>query len=200
MDKMEYLSILNDRLSSLPPRERSEAIKYYGEMFNDAGIMNEQSVISSLGSPQRLAHTILNDKNDISYEFKKTRKQVKNVRKKMENENDYSYAIIAAVTFPLWGTVILAVILFIAAIFAAVAVILAALLLVGAAMVCIGVAYITKLFSLFLTLVGLGIVMICLSFILFNPAINFTVYLMKVIIKNSIKLVNKIIGKTEAVG
>lgn len=200
MDKMEYLSILNDRLSSLPPRERSEAIKYYGEMFNDAGIMNEQSVISSLGSPQRLAHTILNDKNDISYEFKKTRKQVKNVRKKMENENDYSYAIIAAVTFPLWGTFILAVILFIAAIFAAVAVILAVLLLVGAAMVCIGVAYITKLFSLFLTLVGLGIVMICLSFILFNPAINFTVYLMKVIIKNSIKLVNKIIGKTEAVG
>lgn len=199
MDKMEYLSILSDRLSSLPPRERSEAIKYYDEMFNDAGIMNEQSVISSLGSPQRLAHTILNDKNGISYEFKKTRKGVKNVRKKMETENDYSYAIIAAVTFPFWGALILIVILFIGAVFAAVAVILAALLLIGAAMVCIGVAYITKLFSLFLTLVGLGIVMICLSFILFNPAIHFTVYLMKVIIKNSMKLVNKIIGKTEAV-
>lgn len=200
MDKMEYLSILNDRLSSLPPRERNEAIKYYGEMFNDAGIMNEQSVISSLGSPQKLAHTILNDKNEISYEFKKTRKQVKNVRKKMESEKDYSYAIIAAVTFPFWGAFILAVILLIAAIFAAVTVILAALLLVGTAMVCIGVAYITKLFSLFLALVGLGMVMICLSFILFNPAMHFTVYLMKIIIKNSMKLVNKIIGKTEAVG
>ena len=83
MNKMEYLSKLSECLSALPPEEREAAVRYYDDLFTDAGNINEQSVISSLGSPQRLAHTILNDNNGISYELNKTKKEVKAVKKKL---------------------------------------------------------------------------------------------------------------------
>lgn len=59
MNRQEFMNILSDRIDCLPFEEKKSAINYYDEFFEDAGVENEQSVISSLGSPEFLAENIL---------------------------------------------------------------------------------------------------------------------------------------------
>lgn len=61
MNRQEFMNILSDKISCLPCEEKKSAISYYDEFFEDAGVENEQSVISSLGSPEFLADSILKD-------------------------------------------------------------------------------------------------------------------------------------------
>lgn len=61
MDKKEFLEQLSSCLSSLSKEEREEALLYYEEFFEDAGTVYEQDVIEELGSPQKLAESIMND-------------------------------------------------------------------------------------------------------------------------------------------
>lgn len=61
MNKYEYLSQLRQGLVTLPRDERDAAMSYYEEFFNDAGEENEQAVIASLGTPEALAQSIIND-------------------------------------------------------------------------------------------------------------------------------------------
>lgn len=59
MNRQEFMRILSEKLDCLPLEEKSSAINYYQEFFEDAGIESEQSVISSLGSPEFLAENII---------------------------------------------------------------------------------------------------------------------------------------------
>jgi uncharacterized membrane protein len=52
MERLERL------LQDISQRERVEALAYYNDYFDDAGEENEQEVISSLGSPEKVAATI----------------------------------------------------------------------------------------------------------------------------------------------
>ena len=52
------MSRLTALLQDVPPAEREEAITYYNEYFDDAGVGNEAGVIASLGSPEELARSI----------------------------------------------------------------------------------------------------------------------------------------------
>ena len=61
MNKYEFLAQLRSALSSVPLEEREAAMSYYEEFFSDAGEENEQAVIASLGSPQELARSIINE-------------------------------------------------------------------------------------------------------------------------------------------
>ena len=60
MDRREYLEELSNCLMSLSKEERDEALLYYEEFFEDAGVEHEQDVIKELG-PSKLAETIMND-------------------------------------------------------------------------------------------------------------------------------------------
>lgn len=195
---MEYLSKLGERLSSLPAKEREAALKYYDDLFNDAGFINEQAVISSLGSPQSLAHTILNDRNGIAYELNKTKKEVKAVKNKMTARQSYIAAVIIIITFPIWGSLLLIFLLALLSMLVAAALILSAFAILGAALFCMGVAYINRSFSITLALLGTGIAMTSLSLLLFSPVMNLVIRLMRFILKKSIKLLNNILGKKEA--
>lgn len=65
MNKYDFLAQLRNALSSVPLEEREAAMSYYEEFFSDAGEENEQAVIASLGSPQDLAQSIINEnRND----------------------------------------------------------------------------------------------------------------------------------------
>lgn len=55
MNKGEYLSALASELQGLTEAERQEALFYYEQYFEDAGIEKEQEVIEELGSPKELA-------------------------------------------------------------------------------------------------------------------------------------------------
>lgn len=61
MNRYEYLAQLRNALLSVPQEEREAAMSYYEEFFSDAGEENEQAVIASLGSPQDLARSIINE-------------------------------------------------------------------------------------------------------------------------------------------
>lgn len=58
MNKAMFMARLNELLADITETEREEALSYYEEYFEDAGIENEASVIESLGSPEKVAATI----------------------------------------------------------------------------------------------------------------------------------------------
>lgn len=58
MNKNEYLDRLSRLLADISYEEHEEALSYYREYIEDAGIENEQRVIEELGSPEHLAREI----------------------------------------------------------------------------------------------------------------------------------------------
>jgi len=58
MNRKEYLERLEQLLLILPCEEREEALQYYSDYFDDAGIENEDKVILELGSPEEVAAKI----------------------------------------------------------------------------------------------------------------------------------------------
>lgn len=66
MTKKEYLSELESYLVSISEEERTNAIQFYDEYFEDAGPENEQQVISELGKPFKLAKSIICEQSAYS--------------------------------------------------------------------------------------------------------------------------------------
>ena len=58
MNRKEYLERLEQLLIVLPYEEREEALQYYTDYFDDAGVENEEKVIRELGSPEEVAAKI----------------------------------------------------------------------------------------------------------------------------------------------
>ncbi|NLO10224.1 MAG: DUF1700 domain-containing protein [Clostridiales bacterium] len=61
MSRFDFMRKLEDLLLDIPIEERSEALKYYNDYFDDAGVDNEDNIISELGSPERIAGIIKAD-------------------------------------------------------------------------------------------------------------------------------------------
>ncbi|WP_310604466.1 DUF1700 domain-containing protein [Anaerosporobacter sp.] len=61
MNRQEFLSELENLLQNIPNADRQEAIRYYEDYFEDAGIENEEHVIRELGSPEQVAAIIQED-------------------------------------------------------------------------------------------------------------------------------------------
>lgn len=61
MSRFDFMRRLEGLLSDIPLEERSEALKYYNDYFDDAGVDNEANIISELGSPERIAGIIKAD-------------------------------------------------------------------------------------------------------------------------------------------
>jgi uncharacterized membrane protein len=58
MNRTEFMRQLEKLLHDIPVGEREEAIQYYNDYFDDAGVEREPDVIESLGNPARVARTI----------------------------------------------------------------------------------------------------------------------------------------------
>lgn len=61
MNRYEFMRQLETLLSEITPNERNEALQFYNDYFDDAGVENEQDVIRALGSPTKVAATIKAD-------------------------------------------------------------------------------------------------------------------------------------------
>lgn len=61
MNRVDFMSQLERLLQGIAPGERDEALQYYNDYFDDAGIENEQEVIEALGNPARVAENIKRD-------------------------------------------------------------------------------------------------------------------------------------------
>lgn len=72
MNRAEFMEKLKNLLADIPEGEREEALNYYEDYFDDAGVENEQQVIASLGSPEKVAAIIkegLQDEEGTHGEF-----------------------------------------------------------------------------------------------------------------------------------
>lgn len=58
MNRMDFMGILEAGLAGIPEAERNEALQYYNDYLNDAGVENEQEVMESLGPPEQVAASI----------------------------------------------------------------------------------------------------------------------------------------------
>lgn len=58
MNRREYMNRLEQLLLVLPKEEREEALQYYEDYFDDAGVENEADVIRELGTPEEVAAKI----------------------------------------------------------------------------------------------------------------------------------------------
>jgi len=61
MNRQEFFRRLEYLLRGIPEYERMDALAYYNDYFDDAGVENEQQVIRELGSPEAVAQMILED-------------------------------------------------------------------------------------------------------------------------------------------
>lgn len=74
MTRTEYLTQLELYLKKLPEVDRMEAMDYFRELFDDAGVEGEEELIASLGTPKEAAHEVLSnllDKKSMKHPLKK---------------------------------------------------------------------------------------------------------------------------------
>ena len=74
MNKADYIDELERRLIKLPDAERVEALRYYNDYFNEAGIQREAIAIEELGPPSRVAAQILAEYTVETKDSKETKK------------------------------------------------------------------------------------------------------------------------------
>ena len=75
MDKQQFLAELKQLLGDIPAVERDEALEYYEDYFEDAGVENESTILKELESPEKIAFMIkagLRDSDKSIGEFTET--------------------------------------------------------------------------------------------------------------------------------
>lgn len=162
MNKFEFMNQLEALLSELPDSEKKEALQYYEDYFNDAGVESEQEVLESLGSPEKIAQTIKSELGVTSKRFDSDKIECReNANRNTENAYQGSDGVNATGQNPGNGTAqksglsagVIALIIVLC--------ILASPILIG-----VGVAVISLVFSVIVTLFSLilafGLISICL--------------------------------------
>lgn len=72
MNRIEFMTELEKLLQNVPAEEKTEAMQFYNDYFDDAGQENEAQVIDELGSPAKIAAMIkagLGDQNTEAGEY-----------------------------------------------------------------------------------------------------------------------------------
>lgn len=94
MNRQLFMRDLNRFLADLPTEEREQALNYYEDYFEDAGIENEQKVIEELGSPVDVAKQIKSvNREHISYGEGSAAKDIAypKVMEKNASQNNHYY-------------------------------------------------------------------------------------------------------------
>lgn len=211
MDKYEFISRLENALSSLSDDEKSSALNYYKELFEDAGGDKAQELISNLGSPENIAESIIRESGMVSAASEFSDNSVENhtspqtegvpqhKEKKRSGTTVLLIVLLLIVTFPLWiGFVAAAA----AILFALIVVAFALLIAVGIAGVALFGTGITTIFTsvgVGILLLGLGMLVIGLLIVLLVPLCKCVLKLCSWLVNGFVKLVRSIFCKREAV-
>lgn len=84
MNRKKFLKQLEELLSDIPEAERRDAMNYYQNYFDDAGVEQEQTILEELGSPEKVAESIKRDlfgENYDAYVKAKQEKQQETIEK-----------------------------------------------------------------------------------------------------------------------
>lgn len=217
MNKEEYMRRLEEALTGLPQSEKEEALQYYNDYFDDAGVENEQDVMNSLGMPETLAETIKKEQTEQQdvYEqgtyaedsYMGTTGTVEKNEEKTE-KNKLSGGIIALIVIlailasPIILSVAAALLGALVGIFAAILSVIVTVLAVIFALVCvvvacIGVAFAIGAISPFsaVVLAGVGITTVGICIFLVMAVVWLFGVALPWMIKGIAKLFKKMFGK-----
>ena len=177
MSRKAFMARLDELLADITEAEKDEALSYYEEYFEDAGPENEEEVISSLGSPEKVAATIkagLSENAQEEGEFSETgytnsyydvKDEVAtiNKRKGLGGIGTGGWIIILILclfALPILGPILLGIVGTIFGILVAIAAVIFAVLVTGIALVVAAVAMVAAGFAtLFATpLVGVALI------------------------------------------
>lgn len=86
MNRKKFLKQLEELLSDIPEAERRDAMNYYQNYFDDAGVEQEQTILEELGSPEKVAESIKRDLFGENYDAYVKAKQ-ENSRKRLKNSS-----------------------------------------------------------------------------------------------------------------
>ena len=90
MNRKEFLDELAFLLQDIEDVERDEAIQYYQDYFDEAGIENEQQVINELGTPEKVAAIIkAGDKGMSNSSFEQNQEIIKTKNNDVKNESHF---------------------------------------------------------------------------------------------------------------
>lgn len=89
MNREEFLRKLEAMLDGISQSEKSEAMQYYNDYFDDAGVENEQEVMNSLGSPETVAKIIKQELNEKANETEAEQKTEQKTEQKMDGNTRY---------------------------------------------------------------------------------------------------------------
>lgn len=96
MDKQRYLEELAKYLAPLSAEERQDAIDFYSEMIDDAGLVTWDAMVMKLGKPESLAHKIVGDQEGS----KETSSQP--TRRHLNAGTLALILLVIVITFPIW--------------------------------------------------------------------------------------------------
>lgn len=110
MNRREFMRQLEELLSDIPVMERRDALNYYENYFEDAGVENEEDIIRELESPQKVAITIKKDlygENYNAYMYMNQAEKDKGTWKDKDKGKDnitrnVLIGVLLVVTFPIW--------------------------------------------------------------------------------------------------
>lgn len=181
MNKEEFLRILKKKLKSLPKREVDDALMYYEEYFDEAGVDSDYDVLCELSHPSDIASQILSE-----YAVKGINSKQKSIKMGISSLWFILLAIIVSpiafpITFPIF--IILVVSAFVSLILVFVfLVVTGSLIFSGISVFFTGFKYLfldiaTSLISIGTgsLLIGISILGIIVSILLFNKTSKFIV-------------------------
>ena len=188
MSKNEFIDRLAQLLADVSPEERDEALTYYREYIEDAGLENEEAILQELGSPEEIAAAIKVDSDyrssrqplapiaDTYSHQEQSYRQTASTSASPDLKDPDSTVIIltvilAVVLSPLWFPIIIAVFatlagILIGALFGGIGCILVGISLFIAAIVCLFKSTLLVAFSLLgagLLVAAIGILFIVLG-------------------------------------
>lgn len=197
MTRIDYLNTLKYELRSLPWNEQKEALDFYNNYFDDAGLDNIEAVLKELGSPQELAQFILQNINSVpSVIDGTTTKKYKTLQLNTKPKNHTWLIIILAILaapiwFPIGITVIAIVFSLVVTGFALVfALVVTVFAILGAGIVLGGISliYLFRIFTYEAVYgLGVGLILTGIGLIVSYYGIIFVIFIIKKLIEKTKK-------------
>lgn len=106
MNKAEFLKSMDADLRKMNATEKKKYITYYDEMISDyvENGMTEEEAVNKIGSPAKIAKELLEDYDSVKLNLPSTGSRLLNIT-------------LTIIGFPLWGSVLLAIALFVLSIY-----------------------------------------------------------------------------------
>ena len=214
MNREEYMKRLADALTGVPQSEKEEALQYYSDYFDDAGVENEQDVMESLGTPENLAQTIKKEQMgqqdfsegdtyaETSYMGETKADETQDTKKKLSGGVIALIVILAIFASPIILSIAAAVLSAIVGIIAGIFSVIVAIVAVIAALICTAVALIVAAVAIgaispfgAVVLAGVGIILVAISIFLVMAVVWLFGVALPWMVKGIIKLFKKLFGK-----